>query len=234
MGVSMRRWSRWFRIYSLLASALLSLGFATFVSVHSTAAGRHGRAPFVAVARPIDSELAKKMTGVSWRPGCPVPIDDLRLITMTFWGFDNRSHAGRLVVNKDVTQPVVRAFHAMYDAKFPIRRMELIEKYDANDDRSMEADNTSAFNCRNKTGSTTEFSVHSYGRAIDINPVENPYVKGEVVLPPTGRNYLDRDHVRPGMIVAGDMVTEAFTDEGFDWGGDWHSLKDYQHFECSS
>jgi D-alanyl-D-alanine carboxypeptidase len=119
----------------------------------------------------------------------------------------------------------------MYEARFPIRRMEPVDKYGGSDDASMAADNTSAFNCRPITGTTDRWSNHSYGRAIDINTIENPYVKGGTVLPPAGAAYLDRGDVRPGMIVAGDVVTTAFAAEGFGWGGDYTSLKDYQHFE---
>ncbi len=187
--------------------------------------------PFVAVVTPVPRAYRPKMIGVSWKPGCPVAIDDLRIITMTYRGFDGRAHLGRLMVNRDVARGVVRAFRKMYAAGFPIRRMELIEAYDASDDASMAADNTSAFNCRPITGTTDRFSIHSYGRAIDINTVENPYVKGTTVLPPAGREFLDRSVVRPGMIVKGDVTYDAFTAEGFGWGGDYVTLKDYQHFE---
>jgi hypothetical protein len=173
------------------------------------------------------------MIGVSWKPGCPVPIDDLRIIDMNYWGFDGTVHdGGRLMVHKDVADEVVAAFGDMFAAEFPIRRMELIEEYDGSDDASMAADNTSAFNCRPITGSPGRYSIHSYGKAIDINTVENPYVKGDTVLPPAGAEYLDRTDVRPGMIVKNDAVVKAFKKRGFTWGGSWHSLKDYQHFEA--
>ena len=136
-----------------------------------------------------------------------------------------------LIVNADAADAVVRAFGKLYDARFPIRRMEPVDVYGGSDDASMAADNTSAFNCRPITGTTDRWSNHSYGRAIDINTIENPYVKGTTVLPPAGADYLDRTDVRPGMIVAGDVVTAAFAAEDFGWGGDYTSLKDYQHFE---
>jgi hypothetical protein len=98
----------------------------------------------------------------------------------------------------------------------------------------MAADNTSAFNCRPITGSATGFSVHSYGRAIDLNPLENPYVKGTTVLPPAGKAFTNRAKVRPGVIRSGDRIAKAFTKHGFKWGGNWKSLKDYQHFEIPS
>jgi hypothetical protein len=193
--------------------------------------GERGQAGFFAVVTKIGPRTAAQMRGVSWRPGCPVPIRDLRTVYMTHRGFDGRIRLGELVVHEDVAARVVRVFRKMYAAGFPIRRMERIEKYDGSDDASMAADNTSAFNCRAITGQPGTFSVHSYGKAIDINTIENPYVKGDTVLPAAGRAFLDRDHVRPGMIVARDTVTKAFRRAGFDWGGTWTTLKDYQHFE---
>ncbi|MGH3347395.1 MAG: M15 family metallopeptidase [Nocardioides sp.] len=188
---------------------------------------------FHATVTTVPEDYRDLMIGVSWKPGCPVPIDDLRIIEMNHWGFDGTVHdGGQLMVHREVVDDVVAAFGEMYAAGFPVRRMELIEVYGGSDDASMAADNTSAFNCRPITGSPGRFSIHSYGKAIDINTVENPYVNGDTVLPPAGAEYLDRDDVRPGMIVKNDPVVKAFKNRGFDWGGDWHSLKDYQHFEA--
>jgi hypothetical protein len=181
--------------------------------------------------RTIDTATAKTMIGVSWRPGCPVRIADLRRVQLTHWGFDGIRHRGELIVHKDVARSVVTIFHSMYAARFPIRKMQRVDRFRADDNASMAADNTSAFNCRPITGSTRGFSVHSYGRAIDINTVENPYVKGATVLPPAGKAFTNRTKIRPGMIRRGDPVWKAFTAHGFKWGGDWKSLKDYQHFE---
>jgi hypothetical protein len=187
--------------------------------------------PFLSLVTRVDPATAAVMTGVSWKPGCPVGLADLRVVYLTHWGFDARIHFGRLVVHRDVSASVVRALRAAYDARFPFRRIELVDTYGGSDDASMAADNTSAFNCRPVTGNPGRWSMHSYGRAIDINPVENPYVRGTVVLPPAGRPYVDRTVVRPGMIRAGDAVHRAFLAERFDWGGSWVTLKDYQHFE---
>ena len=195
----------------------------------ATGVAERGRG-FHAVIRPVDDATRATMIGVSWTPGCPVPIEDLRIIEMTHLGFDGEDHVGRLMVHEDVARDVVKVFRKLYLDDFPIRRMELIEAYGGSDDASMAADNTSAFNCRAITGGT-RYSVHSYGKAIDINTVENPYVKGTTVLPSAGRAYLDRTDVRPGMIVDGDTAVTEFTRRGFDWGGHWTSLKDYQHFE---
>ncbi len=206
------------------------------VTAGGTLAGAVGKAAtaaptFEASIEPISNELAGEMVGVSWHPGCPVPISDLRLITMNHWGFDGEVHRGELVVHADVADDIVTTFGEMYAARFPILRMERIEVYDGDDDASMAADNTSAFNCREITGGGA-MSLHSWGIAVDINPLENPYVRGDVVEPPAGQAFLDRTNVRQGMIVAGDAVTQAFAAVGFTWGGDWTRLKDYQHFEA--
>jgi hypothetical protein len=187
---------------------------------------------FEATIRTVDEETRASMIGVSWKPGCPVPIDDLRIIEMNYVGFDGAVHdGGQLMVHRRVAADVAEAFGVLFEHRFPIRRMELIEEYAGSDDASMDADNTSAFNCRPITGTTDRFSIHSYGQAIDINPIENPYVRGTTVLPPAGADYVDRTDVRPGMVTKNDVVEKAFRTAKFLWGGDWNSLKDYQHFE---
>jgi D-alanyl-D-alanine carboxypeptidase len=191
-----------------------------------------GSPGFSATVDRVGRRAAEAMTGVSWRPGCPVPIADLRVLHLTHWGFDARVHRGRLVVHHAVAADVVDVFRDLFDARFPIRRMRPVEAYGGSDAASMDADNTSAFNCRPVTGTTDRFSMHSFGTAIDVNPVENPYVEGDTVLPPAGRAYLDRGDVRTGMVVAPGPVVRAFRRAGFEWGGSWRGLKDYQHFEA--
>jgi hypothetical protein len=168
----------------------------------------------------------------SWHPGCPVARRNLRLVTVSHWGFDKHVHPGQLILAASGAAAAVRALHALYDARFPIRRMELVERYGSDDDRSMAADNSSAFNCRLVEGSTS-WSAHAYGLAIDINPLENPYLRGGQVLPPAGRAYLDRRRWHTGMIHAGDRVVRAFAAVGWSWGGAWHSPVDYQHFSAT-
>ena len=130
-------------------------------------------APFRSAIERIDAAQAKRMTGVSWRKGCPVALRDLRLLTLSHWGFDGRARTGRLIVHRDVARELVRVFRDLYAARFPIRRMVPVDAYGGSDFRSIEADNTSAFNCRYVEG-TTRWSNHAYGRAIDVNPIENP------------------------------------------------------------
>ena len=165
----------------------------------------------------------------SWRPGCPVGPSQLRLIRVTHWGFDGRPHNGRLVVNRRAAAAVVRVFRRLYAARFPIRRLVPVSAYRGNDDASMAADNTSGFNCRRAVGSTDGWSMHAYGLAIDVNPVENPYVRGGRALPPEGSGYVDRSRYRPGMAVARGVLVNAFEAVGWKWGGRWSSSPDYQH-----
>jgi hypothetical protein len=168
----------------------------------------------------------------SWRPGCPVPVDQLRAIDVTHLGTDGAVHTGRLIVAADRAQAMVDILSELYAARFPIARMEPIDVYGGDDDRSISANNTSAFNCRLATGGTT-WSEHAYGRAIDINPFVNPYVRGTTVLPPEAAPYANRSRTDPGTIHAGDVVVEAFAARGWQWGGYWSSLKDYQHFSTT-
>lgn len=168
----------------------------------------------------------------SWRPGCPVGPADLRRVVVSFWGYDGQVHHGELIVHRDVAPAMVRTFSRLYDQRFQIRRMHRIDRYGGNDDRSMAANNTSGFNCRVVAGTST-YSEHAYGRAVDINPEQNPYVRGSTVLPPSGRPWTDRSLRVPGMIHPGDATVRAFAAEGWGWGGNWTSAKDYQHFSQS-
>jgi hypothetical protein len=180
----------------------------------------------------IGAKLRDRMTPTSWRPACPVHIRDLRLLTVTHWGFDGDAHTGKLVVHEDVAREVQRAMRRLYEVGFPIRRMRLIDAYGGSDFRSIEADNTSAFNCRPVEG-TTRWSEHAYGRAIDVNPIENPYVSGGRTSHAASRPYVDRAHRRPGMAYQGGALVRAFDRIGWGWGGRWTSVKDYQHFSAS-
>jgi hypothetical protein len=158
---------------------------------------------------------------------------DLRLVSVSHWGFDGAVHRGELVVHHDVAVPIVGAFASIYAARFPIERMQLVDVYGGDDNASMAANNTSAFNCRSVTGRPGVWSEHSFGRAVDINPVQNPYVRGSTVLPPAGGAYLNRSSGATGLIRAGDAVVGAFAAIGWAWGGYWSNPRDYQHFSLS-
>lgn len=170
--------------------------------------------------------------GSSHSAGCPVPPSRLRLVEVTHWGLDGRTHRGELVVHEDVASAVVQVFRRLHAARFPVQQVRTVDAYGGDDEASMAANNTSGYNCRRVTGGTA-WSEHAYGRAIDVNPVQNPYVSGTTVAPTAGRAYLDRSDVRPGMVVAGDAVVRAFAAVGWEWGGAFRSLKDYQHFSES-
>jgi poly-gamma-glutamate synthesis protein (capsule biosynthesis protein) len=174
----------------------------------------------------IDKELKARMAS-SWRRGCPVPRRDLRYVQLSFVGFDGAARTGELVLHEDVVDDVAWVFEQLYERRFPVRRMRLVDDYGGSDARSMAANNTSAFNCRRTTGGSS-WSEHSYGRAVDINPVQNPYVYRGDVQPPRGASYVDRSPLREGMVTR--AVRRAFRQVGWQWGGAWTSRKDYQHF----
>ena len=189
--------------------------------------------PFRGTISPITGAQAKRMIGVSWRPGCPVPLRQLRLLTLRHRRFGGNVATGRLIVHRDVARAVVDAFARVYAAGVPIRRMVPVDAYGGSDFRSIEADNTSAFNCRYVDG-TTRWSEHAYGRAIDVNPIENPYVSSAgTTSHPASRQYLRRVPPRPGMAVEGGALVRAFDAIGWGWGGRWSGAKDYQHFSAS-
>ena len=178
------------------------------------------------------------MTSSSHDPArCPVGFADLRLLTVRYVGFDGRAHTGQMVVHRRHARNVVGVLRKLYEARFPIRRMQLVDAYGGDDNRSMAADNSSAYNCRTVAGKST-FSDHAYGAAVDINPVENPYVTADGVLPAEGLRFVEVDRspgadVPRGVIVADDVVVRAFAQIGWKWGGDWKEA-DYQHFHAPS
>jgi D-alanyl-D-alanine carboxypeptidase len=186
--------------------------------------------------RPFAAKISKVTRATvkhSWHPGCPVGIGGLRLITMTYRGMDGRTHEGQMVVNADSASKIVKVFHTLYDQHYPIRRMELVDKYGGSDFKSIEADNTSAFNCRNATGASS-WSQHAYGHAVDLNTCENPYVhpNGHIEHPRCVK-YGDRKRRDPGLIHAGDKVVRAFRSIGWGWGGTWGGPWDFQHFSAT-
>jgi D-alanyl-D-alanine carboxypeptidase len=165
----------------------------------------------------------------SYRAGCPVPPAGLRTVRVTHWDFAGRAQEGRIVVARRVAADVLSVFRALWDARFPIRRLRPVSAYRGSDDASMAADNTSGFNCR-VVGGTSRWSLHAYGEAIDVNPVENPYVQGRRVSPPAGRAYVDRSAYRKGMAMPDGVLVRAFASIGWKWGA---SFGDYQHFSTT-
>jgi hypothetical protein len=181
-------------------------------------------------------EFRSKVDPVRWadlrftyRAGCPVAPPQLRTIEVSHWDFAGQPKVGKIVVARRVADDVVYVFRQLWANRFPIRRLQPISAYRGDDDASMAADNTSGFNCRFVAG-TKHWSMHAYGEAIDVNTVENPYVRGSTVKPPAGRAFLDRSRYRKGMAVRDGVLVRAFASVGWKWGA---SFGDYQHFSTT-
>lgn len=188
------------------------------------------------VAR-LPASLRGEMRGSTWKPECPVPLSDLRLLHLGYWGLDGEAKRGPMVVHEEVAEDVLWVFRRLFRARFPIKRVALTREFvpDEFEPRISSARSvTAAFNCRpviTPLGPQDEFSQHAYGWAIDINPVQNPYVTaGGFVRNLKSRRYLDRSKRLPGMIHDGDLVVRSFAAIGWSWGGHWTGGKDYMHF----
>jgi hypothetical protein len=170
--------------------------------------------------------------GTTWRPGCPVEPEQLRRVSVDYLGFDGQTHRGELIVHEELAPEVIAIFEQLYRLGYPVEKMRTVDHYaDADDELSMEDNNTSAFNCR-YIPDTDEWSPHAYGRAIDLNPLINPclYASG-YFEPRNAQAYLDRTRTDPGLLHRGDAAVHVFTDRGWRWGGEWAAPLDYQHFE---
>lgn len=179
---------------------------------------------------------ARMLKADSWRESCPVSLYDLRYVNVNYKDFDGQTRSGEIIVHKEVAQDVVNIFSELYEIGYPVRQMRLVSDFNANDWQSIDADNTSAFNCRPVTGNKKKWSKHAYGRAIDINPLENPYVSKSGHISHKGSlKYRKRKHKRnssadKAVLLKHDKATKIFKKYGWSWGGDWRSIKDYQHF----
>ncbi len=178
----------------------------------------------------ITPEIRRRM-GETWSPACPVGLDDLRYLTLTFAGFDGRPHTGELVVNASVARGVVRVFRTLYAARFPIEEMRLVTTADLDAPPTGDGNDTAAYVCRTTRKATT-FSAHASGLAIDLNPFLNPYRSGDLLLPELAGAYEDRSWRRPGMVLPGGVATRAFAAAGWTWGGDFRSVSDLMHFSA--
>lgn len=184
----------------------------------------------------IPDQIWIAMQNKSWhsRLACP-KREKLALLTIPYLDFEGRTKTGRLIAARDVADDLLQVFETLYRVGFQIQRMELVHKFGGDDSRSMRANNTSAFNCR-RTSNGTRLSEHSYGLAIDINPVQNPYVRRNITQPAAGKSFdtpEKRRRHQPGLIRKNDVVVRAFAQIGWKWGGNWRTLKDYQHFSKS-
>ncbi len=182
----------------------------------------------------INEDIKSRIVGKSYKEDCTVSFEELRYVRVLYYGFDEETHIGELIVNKAVASDIADIFAELYAAKYPIEQMVLVDEYDADDNASMAANNTSSFNYRTVPGSA-HLSRHALGLAIDINPLYNPYVQysenGTVILPPEGKEYADRALDCPYYIKEDDLCYNAFTKRGFTWGGFWKKEPDYQHFQ---
>lgn len=192
-----------------------------------------GSPSYVGSIGEIDDSLAAAMTPSSFREGCPVPLGQLRVVEVSYWSYEDDVRLGRVIVHEDHAAGIAQVFEELFDARFPIASVDLVDTYDGSDQASMQANNTSAFNCREVAYRPGAWSNHAFGTAIDINPLVNPYVKGDFVDPEVGRPYVDRSADAPGMVTADDVVVQAFAKIGWSWGGNWTTAKDYQHFSAN-
>jgi poly-gamma-glutamate synthesis protein (capsule biosynthesis protein) len=204
-----------------------------------TVARRHSGAqlpPYTSSVRRIGPSVHDRMR-FSHHRGCPVQLADLRYLRVAYVGFDGRAHSGELVVHRRYADRVVEAFGRLYRARWPIQRMQLVDRYGGRDRRSMAANNTSAYNCRRVAGSDA-WSAHAYGTAIDVNPLQNPYLTGSGIYPPAGAPFakINRSetarHSPRGAIHDGDVVVRSFARIGWEWGGRWSAFPDFQHFSA--
>jgi hypothetical protein len=181
---------------------------------------------FEANVQPVPPDVVARST---WQEACPVTLDELRYVTVSFFGFDGLFHTGELLVNASAAEGMVEVFRRLHEARFPIEEMRITRVDELDAPPTGDGNNTGAFVCRPVTGGSG-WSEHAYGLAIDVNSFHNPYVKDSTVLPELASAYIDRSAVRPGMILPGDVVVQAFAAMGWEWGGEWNSLKDFQHF----
>lgn len=179
----------------------------------------------------VPETVRERMAGKSYPEKCPVSYDTLRYVQVLHIGFDDEIHKGELIVNEKIADDILEIFKALYDARYPVEKIQLIDEYDASDEASMTDNNTSCFCYRTISGSK-KLSYHARGLAIDVNPLYNPYVSAKKLEPAAGEPYAyDRDNGHPYFINKDDLCYRLFTEHGFFWGGNWNSVKDYQHFE---
>lgn len=185
---------------------------------------------FVAEVSPVPDDVLERST---WTASCPVGLEELRYMRLTFWGFDDRAHTGELLIHRDAADPVVDVFRRLFDERFPIEEMRVVAPAELDALPTGDGNNTTAFVCRPTRGSS-RWSQHAYGLAVDVNPFHNPYERGDLVLPELASAYTDRTWERPGMILEHGSVVEAFHAIGWGWGGDWTGRAvDPMHFSSN-
>ena len=183
---------------------------------------------------PITDKIKARINGLSYKDNCTVPYEDLRYLNVLYCNFEGESITGEIICNKAIAQDLLEIFYELYENNYPIEKIKLIDEYNADDDLSCAENNTSSFNYR-VVGGTTKLSKHALGLAIDINPFYNPYItypNGVERISPAGSEpYADRNIDLPYLIKKGDLCYNLFIQHGFTWGGEWKTMKDYQHFQ---
>ena len=172
--------------------------------------------------------VTREVVWASWQEGCPLHYENLSLLTLSYWNFDGEVATGQMTINSAVASDIISAFEGLFEMRFPIERIELVDDYGGDDKAAMRANVTAGFNCRFVDG-TDRWSNHAFGLAVDINPLINPWAREGNVLPKEGEPYTDRDLGLPGMINLGDEPISIFEQLGWSWGGVWQSA-DYMHF----
>jgi hypothetical protein len=217
-------------------------GVSTKFFAYTAVAAAAATAAFHASARPLNASIQREVVAAhAWSARCPVRLSQLRVLTVAYRGFDNRAHMGQLIVNEDAVRPLTLVFRRLYTLRFPIHHMQLADTYGPRAGRPPDGDFTASFECRQASASPCtsaanrgngSWSEHAYGEAIDLNPVENPYVGCGMTRDKASLSYLDRNRVRRGMVTP--AVVRAFESVGWGWGGSWSgSTKDYMHFSAS-
>ena len=226
-GVALR-----FSRYRFFVAGLLCVAVVDGLIITDTASSSAG------TSLPLFTSSTAAMTaaqlGRTWHPGCPISPDKLRLLTLRYVDFDGRARVGTIVVNASVVRSVIQIFATLYTKRFPLHSMVPESHFAGSDPRSMAANNTLGFNCRRAiTSGPPQWSVHAYGEAIDVNPVENPYVFNGAANPAAGGAFVNRRDVRAGMAEPGGVLNDAFASVGWYWGGRWTGSPDYQHYSAT-
>ena len=218
------------RIVSIFIAAVMLLGTAAAAADGAVPENRDEAFRI----SPISDEVFARIYGKSFKEDCTLPREDLRYLQVLYKDLDGVEHEGEMIVNFHIAEDVLEILKTLYEADYPIERMRLVDEYDADDEASMEDNNSSSFNFR-FISHTTRVSKHGLGLAVDINTLYNPYTKivdgVRIVEPVTGEPYLDRDADFPYKIDENDLCYKLFIEKGFEWGGSWEDRKDYQHFE---
>lgn len=179
----------------------------------------------------IDENIKSRIEGVSYpASGAEIGLEELSYVEILHYDFEGNINKGELIVNAELAKEVTEIFYELYENKYPVESVKLIDEFNGDDEASMTANNSSAFNYRTIAG-TNKLSKHGRGAAIDINPLYNPCVTESGVAPAAGKRYADRKEEFAGKIDEDDLAYKLFTKAGWTWGGHWKSLKDYQHFE---